>query len=275
MTQVTETEIFAALKSVKFPDSDHNIVDANVASGLVVKDGHVQFALEIDPAMAEKMEPVRKQAEQGRLRRSRRSLGDGSAHSAQRSPAATAAGSATSTAAAQETAAAGRRYYRGRLRQGRGRQIDHFRKSGGRVPPDGLAHRDARCRYLWPIVTNHDGDFRPPVIPRRKNHYPNGSPRRDLYVHWLPCAAGHTHDLARPDGDGSARTDDGRRSVGAAGRPGGGYAAGHGRCAAHDGATCANRWRGDRLDAAGSLADRRQERPEHVSARSRCRSSAL
>ena len=64
MTQVTETEIFAALKSVKFPDSDHNIVDANVASGLVVKDGHVQFALEIDPAMAEKMEPVRKQAEQ-------------------------------------------------------------------------------------------------------------------------------------------------------------------------------------------------------------------
>lgn len=64
MTQVTETEIFAALKSVKLPDTDHNIVDAGVASGLVVKDGHVQFALEIDPAMAEKMEPVRKQAEQ-------------------------------------------------------------------------------------------------------------------------------------------------------------------------------------------------------------------
>jgi ATP-binding protein involved in chromosome partitioning len=64
MTQVTETEIVAALKSVKLPDTDHNIIDAGVASGLVVKDGHVQFALEIDPAMAEKMEPVRKQAEQ-------------------------------------------------------------------------------------------------------------------------------------------------------------------------------------------------------------------
>ena len=64
MTKVTEAEIIAALKSVKLPDSDHNIIDARVATGLVVKDGHVQFALEIDPAMAEKMEPVRKQAEQ-------------------------------------------------------------------------------------------------------------------------------------------------------------------------------------------------------------------
>ena len=64
MTHVTEAEIFAALKSVKLPNTDHNIIDAGVASGLVIKDGHVQFAMEIDPAMAEQMEPVRKQAEQ-------------------------------------------------------------------------------------------------------------------------------------------------------------------------------------------------------------------
>lgn len=64
MTQVTETEISTALKSVKIPDSDHNIVDAGLVSGLIVKDGHVQFALEIDPSRAERMEPVRKQAEQ-------------------------------------------------------------------------------------------------------------------------------------------------------------------------------------------------------------------
>jgi ATP-binding protein involved in chromosome partitioning len=64
MTQVTEAEISTALKSVKIPDSDHNIVDTDLVSGLVVKDGHVQFALEIDPAQAERMEPVRKQAEQ-------------------------------------------------------------------------------------------------------------------------------------------------------------------------------------------------------------------
>ncbi|MAI49764.1 MAG: hypothetical protein CMM16_04250 [Rhodospirillaceae bacterium] len=64
MTQVTETEIIAALKSVEIPGTEYNIIDAGVVSGLVVKDGHVQFALEIDPATAEKMEPVRKQAEQ-------------------------------------------------------------------------------------------------------------------------------------------------------------------------------------------------------------------
>tara|TARA_R110000868_G_scaffold4155_31_gene25560 strand:+ start:13896 stop:14996 length:1101 start_codon:yes stop_codon:yes gene_type:complete len=64
MTQVTEAEIATALRSVKIPGTDHNIVDANVVSGMVLKDGHVQFALEIDPAQAELMEPVRKQAEQ-------------------------------------------------------------------------------------------------------------------------------------------------------------------------------------------------------------------
>ena len=64
MTQVTEADISTALKSVKIPDSDHNIVDTELVSGLVIKDGHVQFALEIDPAHAERMEPVRKQAEQ-------------------------------------------------------------------------------------------------------------------------------------------------------------------------------------------------------------------
>jgi ATP-binding protein involved in chromosome partitioning len=63
MTQVTEAEIIAALKSVKLSDTGDNIVDAGIASGLVVKDGHVQFAMEIDPALAERMEPVRKQAE--------------------------------------------------------------------------------------------------------------------------------------------------------------------------------------------------------------------
>ena len=63
MAQPAETEIQAALSTVNLPGSDRNIVDAGAVSGLVVKDGHVQFALEIDPVDAEKMEPVRKTAE--------------------------------------------------------------------------------------------------------------------------------------------------------------------------------------------------------------------
>ncbi|MGB0630743.1 MAG: Mrp/NBP35 family ATP-binding protein [Alphaproteobacteria bacterium] len=63
MAQPAESEIQAALNTVNLPGSDQNIVDAGIVSGLVVKDGHVQFALEIDPANAEAMEPVRKAAE--------------------------------------------------------------------------------------------------------------------------------------------------------------------------------------------------------------------
>jgi len=62
--QVTDIEITATLKTVNLPESNHNIIDAGVVSGLIIKDGHVQFALEIDPANAERMEPVRKEAEQ-------------------------------------------------------------------------------------------------------------------------------------------------------------------------------------------------------------------
>ena len=64
MAQITERDIQELLKKIVAPGSDRDIVAAGMVSGLVVKDGHVQFALEIDPADAEKMEPVRRAAEQ-------------------------------------------------------------------------------------------------------------------------------------------------------------------------------------------------------------------
>ena len=63
MAHPAESQVENALKTVNMPDSGENIVDSGAVSGLVVKEGHVQFALEIDPADAEKMEPVRKAAE--------------------------------------------------------------------------------------------------------------------------------------------------------------------------------------------------------------------
>ena len=63
MAQPTELEIKTALKKVNLPDTDQNIIDTEMVSGIVVKDGHVQFALEIDPKTADRMEPVRKAAE--------------------------------------------------------------------------------------------------------------------------------------------------------------------------------------------------------------------
>ncbi|PPR10192.1 MAG: Iron-sulfur cluster carrier protein [Alphaproteobacteria bacterium MarineAlpha11_Bin1] len=63
MTDLTETEIQAVLSNVYLPGSGRSLIDEGIVVGLIVKDGHVQFTLEIDPKDAEIMEPVRKTAE--------------------------------------------------------------------------------------------------------------------------------------------------------------------------------------------------------------------
>ena len=63
MAQVTEQQVLDALKSVASPDGQSDIVTAGLISGLVVKDGNVGFAIEVDPREGEKHEPLRKEAE--------------------------------------------------------------------------------------------------------------------------------------------------------------------------------------------------------------------
>ena len=63
MARATEREVSDALRGVR-AGTGPDIVTSGIVTGLVVKDGHVQFALEIDPARAEEMEPVRRAAEQ-------------------------------------------------------------------------------------------------------------------------------------------------------------------------------------------------------------------
>lgn len=72
--KITEEKIFAALSTVQLPGSqtDGNkadgrqtdIVSAGAVSGLVIKDGHVAFTIEIDPAIAQAADAMRRQAEQ-------------------------------------------------------------------------------------------------------------------------------------------------------------------------------------------------------------------
>jgi ATP-binding protein involved in chromosome partitioning len=64
MARISEAEIYAALKQVMDPDSGQNLVDKGMISGLVVKDGNVGFAIEVDPKKGAQMEPMRKEAEQ-------------------------------------------------------------------------------------------------------------------------------------------------------------------------------------------------------------------
>jgi len=67
MSRVSEESIWSALSSVRDPDRGADIVGLGMVSGLVVKEGNVGFAIEVDPDRGEQLEPVRKQAEQAVL----------------------------------------------------------------------------------------------------------------------------------------------------------------------------------------------------------------
>ncbi|MFQ6018583.1 MAG: iron-sulfur cluster assembly protein, partial [Kiloniellaceae bacterium] len=59
MGQVTEQTILDALKAVIEPEKRRDIVSLGMVSGLVVKDGNVGFAIEVDPRKGARMEPLR------------------------------------------------------------------------------------------------------------------------------------------------------------------------------------------------------------------------
>jgi ATP-binding protein involved in chromosome partitioning len=59
---LTETQIMEALRAIRLPQGG-DIVAAGMVSGLMLREGHVGFAIEVDPAQAPVMEPVRKAAE--------------------------------------------------------------------------------------------------------------------------------------------------------------------------------------------------------------------
>jgi ATP-binding protein involved in chromosome partitioning len=63
MARVSEQDVFEALKAVADPDRGQDIVALGMVSGVVVKDGNVGFAIEVDPKRGAEMEPLRKQAE--------------------------------------------------------------------------------------------------------------------------------------------------------------------------------------------------------------------
>jgi ATP-binding protein involved in chromosome partitioning len=63
MAEVNEGVVLRTLESVIDPEKGKDIVTLGMVSGIVVKGGHVAFAIEIEPRRAAAMEPLRKQAE--------------------------------------------------------------------------------------------------------------------------------------------------------------------------------------------------------------------
>ena len=64
MAGVTEQTILDALSKITEPETGKDIVRAGMIQGLQTKDGHVAFAIEVDPARGAELEPMRKLAEE-------------------------------------------------------------------------------------------------------------------------------------------------------------------------------------------------------------------
>lgn len=60
---VTEAQVLETLRGIALPQGG-NIVGAGMVSGLALRDGHVAFAIEVDPKDGARLEPLRKAAEQ-------------------------------------------------------------------------------------------------------------------------------------------------------------------------------------------------------------------
>jgi len=63
MTGPSEGQIREALSKVRDPDSGEDIISRNMVSGLVIRDGNIGFAIEVDPQRGPHLEPLRKEAE--------------------------------------------------------------------------------------------------------------------------------------------------------------------------------------------------------------------
>src|SRR3954449_7893365 len=61
---ITEKQILDALRTVRDPDRGADIVTLGMVSGVVVRDGNVGFAIEVEPSRGAHLEPLRKAAEQ-------------------------------------------------------------------------------------------------------------------------------------------------------------------------------------------------------------------
>src|SRR5436853_6816530 len=60
---VTEDQIRDALKAVRDPERGGDIVTLGMISGVVIRDGNVGFAIEVEPERGARLEPLRKAAE--------------------------------------------------------------------------------------------------------------------------------------------------------------------------------------------------------------------
>src|SRR5436305_12827794 len=60
---VTGEDILDALRAVRDPDRNGDIVSLGMVSGMVIRDGNIGFAIEVEPERGPRLESLRKAAE--------------------------------------------------------------------------------------------------------------------------------------------------------------------------------------------------------------------
>ena len=63
MAAVTERQVLDALGRVVDPEKGADIVSLGMVSGIVIRDGNVAFAIEVEPERGPRLEPLRSAAE--------------------------------------------------------------------------------------------------------------------------------------------------------------------------------------------------------------------
>ncbi len=63
MSDITPERILAALRQVQDPERGGDIVSLGMVSGIQIREGHVGFAIEVEPERGPRLEPLRKAAE--------------------------------------------------------------------------------------------------------------------------------------------------------------------------------------------------------------------
>ena len=203
--------------------------------------------------------------------RARRAHGRAQRRRGERPASGAAARSYARACAAQHKHSRNRKNHRGRLRQGRRRKIDHRRQSRARPSRSRSQGRLARRGYLRPLgpaASRDQGETRngqrQPYLEADRKIRPQG------HVDRFPRRGRNADDLARADGDVRDHADAARGGVGQTRHPRRRHAARHGRRAIDARPAGAARGRRDRIDAAGSGADRRAPRGSRCSGGSTC-----
>ena len=218
----TREDVLKALDQVIDPVSGRTVVQQDMISGLVIRDGHVGFVLEVAKDRAAKSEPLRKICEAMALGvagvksvTAVLTAHDEHPHDHDHAPARPAVKQQAPPPPAGMPGVDA--HHRGGQRQGRRGQIHRGGQPGAVAGAAGPEGGPAGCRHLWPQRAAPAGHHRQAGHRRQEDHA-DREIRHPRHVAGLPAEGRRSRHLARADGAVGADADVERCDLGHAGR---------------------------------------------------------